>query len=94
MSLIGKIGGQPNFDSIAPGGLPIGSFITALVAFVILAAVVYFAVVMPYNTLQERRAKGEEAEPPSDDVALLTEIRDLLARQSGTQGRGEGQHEL
>ena len=94
MSLIGKIGGQPNFDSIAPGGLPIGSFITALVAFVILAAVAYFGVVMPYNTLQERRAKGEEAEPPSDDVALLTEIRDLLARQSGTQGRGEGQHKL
>jgi len=93
MSLIGKIGGQPNFDSIAPGGLAIGSFITALVAFVILAAVVYFSVVMPYNTLQERRAKGEEAEPPSDDVAF-TEIRDLLARQSGTQGRGEGQHEL
>jgi len=51
MSLIGKIGGQPNFDNIAPGGVPVGAFITTLVAFVILAAVVYFGVVMPYNTL-------------------------------------------
>jgi large conductance mechanosensitive channel len=95
MSLIGKIGSQPNFDDIAPGGVPVGAFITTLVAFVVLAAVVYFGVVMPYNALQERRAKGEEAEPPSDDVALLTEIRDLLARQGGAGSRDEssGQHE-
>ena len=93
MSLIGKIGGQPNFDDITPGGVPVGAFITALVAFVILAAVVYFGVVLPYNTLQERRAKGEEAEPPSDDVALLTEIRDLLARQGGASTPEGGQHQ-
>jgi hypothetical protein len=36
-------------------------------------------------------AKGEEAAPPSPDIALLTEIRDLLAGRPGTgnvQGGG------
>ncbi len=86
MGLIGKTGGQPNFDNYAPGGLPVGIFITATVTFLIIAAVVYFGVVLPYNALQERRAKGQEEEPPSDDVALLTEIRDLLARQDQPRG--------
>ncbi len=86
MGLIGKTSGQPNFDNYAPGGLPVGIFITATVTFLIIAAVVYFGVVLPYNTLQERRAKGQEEEPPSDDVALLTEIRDLLARQDQPRG--------
>ncbi len=63
-----------------------GIFITATVTFLIIAAVVYFGVVLPYNALQERRAKGQEEEPSSDDVALLTEIRDLLARQDQPRG--------
>ena len=37
------------------------------------------AVVVPYNKLQERRAEGEEPTPPSEEVTVLTEIRDLLA---------------
>jgi large-conductance mechanosensitive channel len=41
--------------------------------------VIYFFVVTPYNRLQSRMAKGEEPAPPAADIALLTEIRDLLA---------------
>jgi len=57
-----------------------GAFITALVAFVIVAAAVYFLVVMPLNKLAERRARGLEpkTEAPSEEVQLLTEIRDSL----------------
>jgi len=80
MSLIGKIGGRPDFSAIAPSGVPLGAFITELVAFLILAAVVYFFVVKPYEMAKERfSAPAEETTPV--DVALLTDIRDLLARR-------------
>ncbi len=84
MSLIGKIGGQPNFDKIKPGGVPLGAFISALVTFLIVAAAIYFVVVMPLNKLAERRARGMEPETkaPSEEVALLTEIRDSLRARS------------
>ena len=84
MSLIGKIGGKPNFDAWRPGGVPIGAFITALISFLVVAAAIYFAVVMPLNKLAERRARGlePETEAPSEEVALLTEIRDSLRARS------------
>jgi large conductance mechanosensitive channel len=41
-------------------------------------------VVVPYNKLQERMSRGEEAAPPAPDIALLTEIRDLLAGRAGS----------
>jgi len=80
LSVIGKLGDRPNVNDIQPGGVPVGAFITALVAFLIVAAAVYFAVVMPLNRLAERRARGLEPETaaPSEEVALLTEIRDAL----------------
>ena len=54
-------------------------FINALITFLTVAAAVFFFVVRPYNWLQERRARGEEAPPePSEEVKVLTEIRDLL----------------
>ena len=64
----------------------VSAIINALVAFVITAAVVYFIFVLPMNRLAERRKRGEEPEPdaPTEDVILLTEIRDLLARQQPT----------
>ena len=85
MDLIGKAGGTPNFSNYKPGGVHIGLWITAVISFIILAAVVYFVIVVPYNKLRERQARGEEPSPPSEQVALLTEIRDLLARE---QNRG------
>jgi large conductance mechanosensitive channel len=80
MSLIGKVGGQPDFSGWKPYDLPLGAFVTALVSFLIVAASVYFVVVMPLNKLAQRRARGVEPETaaPSEEVALLTEIRDSL----------------
>lgn len=80
MSLIAIIfGGPPNFDQVAIGDLVVGPFLTALVTFLVISVVVYFFVVVPYNKIQERRAKGEEPTPPSEEVTLLTQIRDLLS---------------
>lgn len=87
MDIIGKAGGTPDFSTWSPGGVSVGVWITALISFVIIAAAVYFFVVVPYNKLQERRARGEEPSPPSEEITLLTEIRDLL-RNQGAVGAG------
>jgi large conductance mechanosensitive channel len=80
MDLIGKAGGTPNFSSYQPGGVHVGAFLTALVAFGILAAVVYFFVVKPYEAAKERFSAPQEHAAPAD-IVLLTEIRDLLSRR-------------
>lgn len=60
------------------------AIINALIVFLMTAAVVYFVIVVPMNKVNERMGFGkEEEEAPSDDVVLLTEIRDLLARRNG-----------
>jgi large conductance mechanosensitive channel len=58
----------------------LGLFLAPLFNFLTIAAAIYFIVVLPINKLAERRAKGEEPETdsPSEEVALLTEIRDSL----------------
>ena len=80
MDLIGKVGGTPDFSSYTPQGVHVGAFLTALVAFIILAAIVYFFVVKPYETAKGRFSAPRDETAPAD-VVLLTEIRDLLARR-------------
>lgn len=60
-----------------------GSFITVLLNFLILAWIIFLMVKMVNNIRKriERDKPAEEAAPPPADVALLTEIRDLLARK-------------
>ena len=82
MGLLGKVGGEPDFSLWKPGGLLVGAWLTALVSFVILAAVVYFLIVKPYTIAKDRYFPGEDAGTPAD-VALLEEIRDLLASRQG-----------
>ncbi|WNB85541.1 large conductance mechanosensitive channel protein MscL [Cellulomonas sp. ATA003] len=59
----------------------IGMVIGAVINFLLVAAAVYFAIVLPMNRLAERRKAGVEPEPqaPAEDILLLQEIRDLLA---------------
>jgi large conductance mechanosensitive channel len=63
----------------------VGAVITAIITFLITAAVVYFLIVVPMKKLADRRAPGDADVPtpaPSDEAVLLTEIRDLLARRA------------
>jgi large conductance mechanosensitive channel len=83
MGIVGKAGGHPDFDTYQPGGLLVGTWITALISFLIVAAVVYYLIVKPYTEAKARFFPGEDTGTPAD-VALLEEIRDLLARQSGS----------
>lgn len=61
-----------------------GAFINQVITFILTAAVIYFAVVVPMRRIQERRQRGEEAgQAAPTDIELLAEIRDLLAAQRG-----------
>ncbi|WP_435768447.1 MscL family protein [Nocardioides sp. SYSU DS0651] len=73
---LGKIGGQPDFGAVEVADVNVGNFLNALVAFVILAAIVYFLVVVPYTRAKERLFPAEVSGPT--EVELLTEIRDAL----------------
>ncbi|MDQ4054618.1 MAG: MscL family protein [Actinomycetota bacterium] len=55
-----------------------GKFMNAVIAFLILAAIVYFLVVVPYTAAKERFFPSPEPGTP-EDIKLLQEIRDLLA---------------
>jgi large conductance mechanosensitive channel len=58
--------------------------ITAIINFVIIAAIVYFVFVLPMQTILERRKRKDPAVAADPtDVELLTEIRDLLREQRG-----------
>ena len=66
--------------------------VTAAINFLIVAAVVYFVIVLPLNALKNRRRRGEEPGPAEPtDVELLAEIRDLLRAQAATDGDGRHQ---
>jgi len=78
MGFIGKAGGQPDFSSATIAEVNVGLFINSLITFLIVAAVVYFFVVTPYNKALERYKKEEPEEAKPDDVVLLEEIRNLL----------------
>lgn len=81
MGLIGKAGGQPDLAKWKPGGLLLGSWLNALIAFLVIAAVVYFLIVVPYTKAKERFFPAEPQGTPAD-IALLEEIRDLLAQNT------------
>ncbi|HCB03208.1 MAG TPA: large conductance mechanosensitive channel protein MscL [Nocardioides bacterium] len=83
MDLIGKAGGTPDFSNYSPGGVSVGAWLTAVITFLIMAAVVYFFVVMPYTKAKERYFPSPEPGTP-EDIKLLQEIRDLLAAKSST----------
>ncbi|MEU7765990.1 large conductance mechanosensitive channel protein MscL [Nocardia sp. NPDC049190] len=57
----------------------IGPIITALVDFVMVAAVLYFVLILPMKTITNRFGTTKAAEPT--ETELLIEIRDLLAER-------------
>ncbi|HEX8866979.1 MAG TPA: large-conductance mechanosensitive channel protein MscL [Lentzea sp.] len=64
----------------------LSTLINAVINFVIVAAVVYFVLVLPIKKIQERRKRGEEPGPAEPtEVEVLKEIRELLAAQQNHQ---------
>ncbi len=63
--LIGAIGGNPDFSAYTLGPTRIGNFINALLAFLLVAAIIYFVVVAPMNRLMERIKPATAAIAPT-----------------------------
>lgn len=87
--LIAMLFGKPSFDdltfTINDAVFRYGTFLTAVINFILVAAALYFVVVLPIKKLAEMRAKranaggdADSATPPTDEAVLLAEIRDLL----------------
>lgn len=85
--LIGMIFGKPDFSNmlifaINGSELKFGALFTSVINFLIIAFALYFFLVLPMNALAKRKKKAEDEAPKeiSDEVMLLTEIRDALAK--------------
>jgi large conductance mechanosensitive channel len=67
--IIAAVVGAPDFSRIAldinGSKLLIGEFLNAVIAFLMLAAVVYFFVVLPVNSLMARLSRGEAPPDPT-----------------------------
>jgi len=78
--LIAAVGGKPDFSTIkftVNGSVfKIGDFMNAVVAFLMIAAAIYFFVVAPVNAFNERRHRGEAPPDPTTKKCpeCLTEI--------------------
>jgi large conductance mechanosensitive channel len=84
--LIAAVFGKPNLDSVGTftingADFSIGIVLTQVIAFLSVAAAVYFVIVLPMNKMKERTAKPAEDAGPTE-VELLTEIRDSLQNRS------------
>jgi large conductance mechanosensitive channel len=76
-------GGSASFDGLGVKRdgvivIPWGAFLTQVLNFLIVAFIL-FLVVKAYNRFQKKEEEAPAA--PSDEVRLLTEIRDQLARR-------------
>ncbi|MBX7450772.1 large-conductance mechanosensitive channel protein MscL [Mycolicibacterium sp. 3033] len=91
---------QPLIDRIGAGPdkeygilkIPLGAdkyvdfnaVLSAFINFLLVAAVVYFVIVLPYKKLRER---GEVEQAQDTELSLLTEIRNLLQETNGSAGK-------
>ena len=89
--LVSRIGATPDSDygflRIPLGddiAIDLNAVLSAAINFLIIAAVVYFVIVVPYKKLKELDTKVEEEET---QLTLLTEIRDILAENGSASGK-------
>ncbi|MFD6219596.1 large conductance mechanosensitive channel protein MscL [Nocardia asteroides] len=61
--------------------IALGPIITAFIDFFMVAAVLYFVLMLPMKSLKNKFGTTKAAEPT--ETELLIEIRDLLAKQQG-----------
>jgi large conductance mechanosensitive channel len=88
--LINRIGAGKDSDygilRIGIGGgqtIDLNILLSAAINFILVAAVVYFLVMVPYSRL---RKKGEVEQAQDTELSLLTEIRNLIAATDGQSG--------
>lgn len=89
--LIAAVIGKPDFSdafilTLNGTDVKFGVLITAVINFLLMALALYLCIIVPMNALNERMKKqaandaAEAKKEESDEVKLLTEIRDALAQ--------------
>ena len=82
--LLGIVGGQQDLSTftVTVGGarLLVGDFLNALISFLLIAAVVYFLVVLPVNRLMERFRPEPQPAPTRDCPECLSKIPQAARR--------------
>lgn len=92
--LIAMLFGEPNLNStmiltINNAHFKFGALLTAIINFLLIAAAIYFFIIVPLNKLSNLRKKPEAAPAArAEDVVLLEEIRDLLRNQNNPNQNG------
>lgn len=85
MPVLAALGGKPDFRdltfTINDAVFRWGAFLTDVITFAIIAAIVYFVIVRPFLAMMAKRKAADEAAAGPTAEDLLTEIRDLLARK-------------
>ena len=83
MPIVGMLLGGVNFAKLAvtvgDASIVYGAFIQAIIDFLIIAFVI-FVLVKNINKMKKEEPAEEEPEETPADIALLTEIRDLLKK--------------
>ena len=74
-----KAAGVADIDKLAWGAVKYGKSLAAMIQFTMIALVL-FVVIKAINKLKISDEDEQTAKPPSKTDALLTEIRDLLAK--------------
>jgi len=84
MPIIGILMGGVDFSSlvaqVGDASIQYGMFIQAFIDFLIVAFVIFMIIKALNKMKNEQEDAPEESEAPAEDVALLTEIRDLLKK--------------
>jgi large conductance mechanosensitive channel len=84
MPLIGLFGGSPDFSNyvltVGSARLLLGDFLNALIAFVLLALVVYFLVVLPVNRLMDRYHPSPQPAPTKECSECTSKIPQAARR--------------
>jgi large conductance mechanosensitive channel len=77
--------GLPNFEELAftvgEAVVRYGLFLNALLAFLLIAAAIYFFVIAPLNALEERRQRGAEETPTTKTCTECASEIPLVARR-------------
>ena len=84
LPIVAAIFGQPSFSSlsidIGESAIFYGSFLDAVLSFLLIALALFFFVVKPYQAMQAKEEEAPAEDPGPSEIDLLTEIRDSLAK--------------
>ena len=82
LPIVAAIFGQPDFSRISidigESEILYGSFLNAVLSFLLVAAALFFFVVKPYKAIQREEEEAPAEDPGPSEVDLLIQIRDAL----------------